>query len=61
MAELLTKEDTIALVQNGLEIYKEKEFLEAYGIFMGKAQLLEFGLKKVLLSMPGVTITSDMY
>ncbi|EAA1754189.1 hypothetical protein NXM83_003706 [Salmonella enterica subsp. enterica serovar Urbana] len=59
MAELLTKEDIIALVQNGLEIYKEKEFLEAYGIFMGKAQLLEFGLKKVLLSMPGVTITSD--
>lgn len=25
---------------------------------MGKAQLLEFGLKKVLLSMPGVAITS---
>lgn len=26
---------------------------------MGKAQLLEFGLKKVLLSIPGVAITSD--
>ena len=59
MNDLLTKEDIIALVQDGLKIYKEKEFLEAYGIFMGKAQLLEFGLKKVLLSIPGVDITLD--
>ncbi|CNH94727.1 hypothetical protein [Yersinia intermedia] len=29
----------------GLEIYKGKSFIEQFGLFMGKAQLLEFGLK----------------
>lgn len=30
----------------GLEIYKGKSFIEQFGLFMGKVQLLEFGLKK---------------
>jgi hypothetical protein len=37
----------------GLEIYKGKPFIEQFGLFMGKAQLLEFGLKKILSSLPG--------
>lgn len=37
----------------GLEIYKGKPFIERFGLFMGKAQLLEFGLKKILVSLPG--------
>ena len=31
-----------------LENYKDMSFLEQYAMFMGKAQLLEFGLKGVL-------------
>lgn len=39
----------------GLEIYKGKPFLERFGLFMGKAKLLEFGLKKILESLPAIT------
>lgn len=31
-----------------LRIYEERSFLEQYAIFMGKAQILEFGLKSLL-------------
>lgn len=37
----------------GLKIYDGKPFIERFGLFMGKAQLLEFGLKKILVSLPG--------
>lgn len=47
------------LVLDGLKIYEGKAFLESYGIFMGKTQLLEFGLKKILTSLPGVVIGKD--
>lgn len=30
----------------GLKVYEGKAFIERFGLFMGKAQLLEFGLKK---------------
>lgn len=40
----------------GLEIYKGKPFIERFGLFMGKAQLLEFGLKKILVSLPGYNL-----
>ena len=40
----------------GLEIYEGKPFLERFGLFMGKAQLLEFGLKKILESLPGYNL-----
>jgi len=40
----------------GLEIYEGKPFLERFGLFMGKAQLLEFGLKKILESLPGFNL-----
>ncbi|HDT3902133.1 TPA: hypothetical protein QHM69_000077 [Raoultella ornithinolytica] len=43
----------------GLEIYKGKPFIERFGLFMGKAQLLEFGLKKVLVSLPGYNLTEE--
>jgi len=33
-------------ILSGLEIYEGKPFLEQFGLFMGKVQLLEFGLKK---------------
>lgn len=42
----------------GLEIYEGKPFIERFGLFMGKAQLLEFGLKKS--SFPFQDITSMM-
>lgn len=41
----------------GLEIYKGKPFLERLGLFMGKAQLLEFGMKKILESLPGYNLS----
>lgn len=31
---------------SGLKVYEGKAFIERFGLFMGKAQLLEFGLKK---------------
>lgn len=40
----------------GLEIYVGKPFIERFGLFMGKAQLLEFGLKKILVSLPGYNL-----
>ncbi|KIC88478.1 hypothetical protein [Pantoea agglomerans] len=40
----------------GLEIYEGKPFIERFGLFMGKAQLLEFGLKKILVSLPGYNL-----
>ncbi|XUA21498.1 hypothetical protein ACQVA2_22000 (plasmid) [Citrobacter sp. OP27] len=43
----------------GMKIYEGKPFLERYGIFMGKAQLLEFGLKKLLVSLPGYSLTEE--
>ncbi|MCE6966303.1 hypothetical protein K6W81_20855 [Enterobacter sp. MW07] len=40
----------------GLKIYDGKPFIERFGLFMGKAQLLEFGLKKILVSLPGYNL-----
>lgn len=40
----------------GLEIYDGKPFIERFGLFMGKTQLLEFGLKKILVSLPGYNL-----
>lgn len=36
----------------GLKIYEGKTFIERFGLFMGKTQILEFGLKKILTSLP---------
>lgn len=43
----------------GLEIYEGKPFIERFGLFMGKAQLLEFGLKKILVSLPGYNLGEE--
>ncbi|HDL7749873.1 TPA: hypothetical protein PXP51_002242 [Yersinia enterocolitica] len=44
---------------SGLKIYEGKPFLERFGLFMGKAQLLEFGLKKILVSLPGYNLPEE--
>ena len=31
-----------------METYKDLSFMEEYAMFMGKSQILEFGLKKLL-------------
>ncbi|QCZ26137.1 hypothetical protein [Leclercia adecarboxylata] len=43
----------------GLKIYEGKSFLERFGLFMGKAQLLEFGLKKILESLPDYNLSEE--
>ncbi|HCB8653824.1 TPA: hypothetical protein M2I17_005019 [Escherichia coli] len=43
----------------GLKIYEGKPFIERFGLFMGKAQLLEFGLKKILVSFPGYNLDEE--
>lgn len=43
----------------GLEIYEGKPFIEQFGLFMGKTQLLEFGLKKILVSLPGYNLNQE--
>jgi len=43
-------------ISAGMKVYDDKSFIERFGIFMGKAQLLEFGLKKILASLPGFAL-----
>ncbi|EPO1788727.1 hypothetical protein ACT7BH_000052 [Cronobacter turicensis] len=49
--------ELLAKIDAGLKIYTGKPFIERFGLFMGKAQLLEFGLKKILVSLPGYNLT----
>lgn len=44
----LSGEQIQAMVNAKLEAYKELSMLEQYAMFMGKAQILEFGLKGLL-------------
>jgi len=44
----LSEEQIQAKVHAKLDEYKERSMLEQYAIFMGKAQILEFGLKGLL-------------
>ncbi|APB53003.1 MULTISPECIES: hypothetical protein [Klebsiella pneumoniae complex] len=44
---------------SGLKVYEGKAFIERFGLFMGKAQLLEFGLKKILASLPGYNLSEE--
>ena len=43
----------------GIKVYEGKAFIERFGLFMGKAQLLEFGLKKILVSLPGYDLPEE--
>lgn len=55
----LSGEQIKAMVQAKLEEYKELSVLEQYAMFMGKAQILEFGLKGLLSRKYGVP-SADM-
>lgn len=44
----LSGEEIRSLVIKKLDAYKDLSFLEQYAMFMGKAQILEFGLKNLL-------------
>lgn len=44
-----------AKIYAGLKIYEGKPFIEQFGLFMGKTQLLEFGLKKSLFPFQDIT------
>jgi hypothetical protein len=50
----LSAEDIKELVRAKLEGYKNLSVLEQYAMFMGKAQILEFGLKGLLSRIYGV-------
>ena len=50
----LSAGDIKELVYAKLEGYKNQSVLEQYAMFMGKAQILEFGLKGLLSRMYGV-------
>lgn len=50
----LTAENIKEAVHAKLEGYKNLSVLEQYAMFMGKAQILEFGLKGLLSRMYGV-------
>ncbi|WP_019102141.1 hypothetical protein, partial [Chromobacterium haemolyticum] len=45
----MSREQIKGKVLGNLDKYKGRSILELYAIFMGKAQLLEFGLKGVLV------------
>jgi hypothetical protein len=44
----LSEEEIRDMISEKLEGYKKLSFLEQYAMFMGKAQILEFGLKSLL-------------
>ncbi len=44
----MSSEEIKKMVLERLESYKNLSFLEQYAMFMGKAQILEFGLKSLL-------------
>lgn len=46
--KLLTNEEVWEVVQEKTKIYQDKTFLESFGIYFGKCQILEWGLKQVL-------------
>lgn len=54
----LSNTDIKELVHAKLEEYKNLSILEQYAMFMGKAQILEFGLKGLLSRMYGVPLES---
>jgi len=47
MAKELTREEIQNGTQNGTKKYENLDFLGKYAMYMGVAQLLEFGLKKL--------------
>lgn len=55
-ADALSKEQIKTLVLAKLEEYRELSVLEQYAMFMGKAQILEFGLKGLLTRKYGVPL-----
>ncbi|MBL0807850.1 hypothetical protein JK324_14765 [Klebsiella oxytoca] len=57
--DMLGGQELLDKIYAGLEIYEGKTFIERFGLFMGKAQLLEFGLKKILKSLPGFNIPEE--
>lgn len=50
----LSCEEITRKITEKLEKYKDLSFLEQYAIFMGKAQILEFGLKALLTRKYGI-------
>ncbi|EOV9595166.1 hypothetical protein ACN5PR_000570 [Cronobacter dublinensis] len=53
----LDHKELLAKIDAAIKIYTGKPFIERFGLFMGKTQLLEFGLKKILVSLPGYNLT----
>lgn len=49
--EEITPEDLQAAVFERLKTYENKSFLEMFALYLGKAQLLEFALKKLLVEL----------
>ncbi len=58
-ADSLTGEEINTMVLAKLDEYKNLSHLERYAMFMGKAQILEFGLKNLLTGKFGIP-TEDM-
>jgi hypothetical protein len=52
-AKRLTGKQVIARVTRRLQKADKLNFLESFAMFMGKAQLVEFGLKRILLNKYG--------
>ncbi len=51
--EILSPEELQTEVLKRLEIYDKKSLLEMFALYLGKAQLLEFALKKLLIELFG--------
>ena len=49
--EIIPPEELQAEIFKRLEAYKDKSFLEMFALYLGKAQLLEFALKKLLVEL----------
>jgi|SRR5690554_4864068 len=56
MSKVLTLEEIETGVQNGIKKYENLDFLGKYAMYVGVAQLLEFGLKKLHQERYGNTL-----
>ncbi|MGB1201416.1 MAG: hypothetical protein ACPG5R_07620 [Cognaticolwellia aestuarii] len=54
--EEITPEELRAKIFESLKNYDDKSFLEMFSLYLGKVQLLEFALKKLLVDLYGIEL-----
>lgn len=56
MKKILKKEEILSAIEKGIKKYENLDLLGRYAMYMGVAQILEFGLKKLYQEKYGSTL-----